>query len=333
MDASTLCVHFSSSPFCKPLPSNPAVSSSSAQWAALEFQSGRDFFGGPIQSNTANPGADSHDTSEPVEYVYPGIKTTSQTIECSKASYGPSSCEKSGLQGLVLDVPSNMQPEGNQDHHFSFDSSTAGGEFDFWLSDPLGKAGAKLNVGTAGFCKWGGDGTGCSNATATKILTSIGDLDPVLIKSEENSTTSTMPYALSSTALCASATWVYPAVYSDGFDTDATPACAGNTGTGRRPPEGTRWYLNVTDEQIDALNVPLYAKVILRTADKQHYGGIIVNTQYPGAPGLSMNFHRGDYTFMASEAGVKYAANESIPIATTGLNLAKSVVFCTNGTC
>jgi hypothetical protein len=318
---------------CRPLPADPAVSTSSARWAALEFQAGRSSLGYLQQSNAVDPFLDAWDTSEPVVSVAPGIATIAQVLQCSLVSYGPTKCKQFGLEGATIEVPTNMEPEGSPDHHYSFDSSTAGGEYDFWMSNEPGVAGGTLNVGTAGFCKWGGDGTGCSDATASQIVTSLGGLDATAIANAEATPNGVLNYALSAVALCADSTFVYPATQSDGADTDATPACAGSTAAGGRPPEGTRWFINATDATIDALGIPPYAKVILRTADVQHYGGVLVGTNWSGGPGLSISAHRGNYDFMATEAGYAITTDINIPIYSTGLNLATAVEFCTNGTC
>jgi hypothetical protein len=318
---------------CRPLPANPSVSSSSGRWAALEFQTGRSKFGDLQQSNAVDPFLDSWDASDPVYSLAPGVATIAQVIDCNLVSYGPTKCRQFGLEDTTLNVPAGMEPEGNADHHYSFDSATAGGEYDFWLSNAPSGAGGTLHMGTAGFCKWGTDGTGCSDATAGQIVTSLGGLDPTLIANAEGNPSGTLGYALSSAALCADTTWVYPATQSDGADTNATSACAGSTAAGGRPPEGTRWFINATDATIDALSIPAYAKVILRTADVQHYGGVIVGTNWSGAPGLSIAVHRGNYNFMATEAGIPITTDIDIPLYSNGLNLATAVEFCTNGTC
>jgi hypothetical protein len=309
------------------------VSAQSSAWAALLFQSGRDSFGPIVMANVADPFTDTSDGSEPLEELAPGAATVAQTISCGAVSWGPTMCGRDGLQGKVLNVPADMLPAGNSDHHYSYDDPNAGGEYDFWLATPPGAAGSTLTVGGAGFCRWGSDGTNCSDATATNIATSIGDLDPALIQNAESSPNGTLGYAISATALCADTTYVYPASASDGFNTNSSPACAGALAAGARPPEGVRWFLNKSDADVNATNNPPYVKAILRTIDRQHYGGTIVDTNWSGAPGLSMNFHRGNYNFAATEAGLGYAQNITLPISTNGINPATDIVFCTNGTC
>ncbi len=318
---------------CRTLPANPSVSPSSGAWASLEFQAGRNAFGGLRLSNAATPFDDPNDDSEPLDELLPGEATIVQTIACDAVSWGPSLCRSTHMQGRALNVPAGMMPEGNADHHYSYDDPSAGGEYDFWLAQRPGAPGATMHVGGAGFCAWGTDGTGCSDSTATNIATSLGGLDATLLANAESSPNGTLPYALAVAALCADPSYVYPATSSDGANTDATPACAANTSAGARPPEGTRWFLDLSDADIDATPYAPYVKVILRTLDRQHYGGLIVDSNWSGAPGLSVEYHRGNYAFAAAEASLAYGTDVSLPIATPGLDLAKHVAFCTNGTC
>ncbi len=331
--AALLCTHFATNPMCRALPANPSVSPRSSAWASLEFQAGRDAFGGLRLSNAATPFDDPNDGSEPLDELVPGGPTIVQTIACDAVTWGPSLCRSTGMQGRVLAVPAGMMPEGNADHHYSYDDPNAGGEYDFWLAPRPGAPGATMHVGGAGFCAWGSDGTGCSGSTATNIATSLGGLDAALLANAEASPDGTLPYAIAVAALCADPSYVYPATSSDGANTNATPACSGSTSAGGRPPEGTRWFLDLGDADVDATPYAPYVKVILRTLDRQHYGGLIVDTNWSGAPGLSVEYHRGNYAFAAAEANLAYGLDLSLPIATPGLDLAKHVAFCTNGTC
>jgi hypothetical protein len=280
---------------------------------------------------------DPSDGSEPLEELAPGQATIPQKISCTAASWSAYVCGISHLQGTTLNVPADMTPAGNSDHHYSYEDASAasgtGGEYDFWLAKQPGASGASMTVGGAGFCKWGTDGTGCSASTATNIATSIGGVDATLLQAAESNPNGTLGYAVSTSALCADPSFVYPANASDGANTNTSPACAGHTATGQRPPEGTRWYLNLTDDQINATSNAPYVKVILRTMDRQHYGGVIVDTTWSGAPGLSVQFHRGNYTFAANEAGIGISTDMLIPITTNGIDLQSDIRFCSNGTC
>jgi hypothetical protein len=332
-----ICVHFAANPMCHPLPANPAVSVNSTVWSLLEFQAGHNNIGGLLVSTAKDQFTDPNDGSEPLEELVPGQATTPQKISCSAASWSAFVCGISHLQGTTLNVPADMTPAGNSDHHFSYDDASAasgvGGEYDFWLAKQPGPAGSSMTVGGAGFCKWGTDGTGCSESTATNIATSIGGIDATVLKAAESNPNGTLGYAVASAALCADPSFVYPANASDGSNTNGSSACAGHTATGQRPPEGTRWYLNMTDDQVNATNNAPYVKVILRTMDRQHYGGVIVDTNWSGAPGLSIDYHRGDYSFAANEAGIGISTDMHIPITTNGIDLQSDIRFCSNGTC
>jgi hypothetical protein len=318
---------------CRPLPANPSISTSSAAWSALNFQSGRDNLGGMLIANVSDPFADPNDGSEPVEELPVGAPTIAQVINCGAVGWGVTMCGRFGSQGKTWNVPADMMPAGNTDHHFSYEDEGAGGEYDFWLAQPPGTPGSTMTVGGAGFCRWGTDGTNCSDSTATNIATSIGGIDAGLLQAAESSPSGTLPYAIASAALCADPSYVYPASSSDGANTNSSSACAGATAAGQRPPEGTRWFLNMTDAQVNATNNAPYVKAILRTLDSQHYGGVVTDTNWSGAPGLTLNYHRGNFSFAAAEAGLTYGANNTIPFTNNGFDPATAIVFCTNGTC
>ena len=309
------------------------MSSNSAAWAALNFQSGHDGFGSILDANVADPFTDPNDGSEPVDELQVGAPTIAQVVSCDVESYSAWTCSQTNMQGRSINVPAGMMPAGNSDHHYSYDDYGANGEYDFWLAPMPGAPGATLHVGGAGFCAWGTDGTNCSGSNATGIATSLGGIDPVLLQAAESSPNGTLPYAITAAVLCADPTWVYPAAGSDGANTNSSSACAAATGAGQRPPEGTRWFLNMTDAQVNATNNAPYVKVLLRTIDRQHYGGVIADTNWAGAPGLSFNYHRGNFNFAATEAGMSITANMAIPVTTNGFDPAKAIEFCTNGTC
>ncbi len=331
-----LCSHFAANPMCSRVPSTPALSPSSAAWAALLFQPGHDAFGALGTGAASSPSAafsDPNDGSEPLDHLVPGAPTIAQTIDCDVVAWGTAVCAKTGLQGRVLNVPAGMVPAGNSDHHYSYDDATAGGEYDFWLAPMPGANGATMHVGGAGFCRWGGDGTACSDATATNIATSLGGLDAPTLATAESDPHGTLGYAVAVSALCADTSFVYPANASDGANTNGSAACAAALAPGARPPEGVRWYLDKSDAEIDATPNAPYVKVVLRTMDREHYGGTIVDTNWSGAPGFSLSAHRGDYRFAAIEAGSGTGNDAPFPITTLGIDLRADVRFCSNGTC
>ena len=310
---------FASSVFYQPLPANPAVAANSSAWAALLFQAGHSDFP-PFKQldNTA--------------YIVNPIATTnvSLTIACNKVAWSATSCDS--FNGEKISVPATLAIQQSSDQHAIWDTPT--GEMDGWLTGTSLPASGTWSVGSLGFCLFSGDGTGCSNSTATNLATSLGAIDPVaVLHGEADPTHGTIGYALAASALCADTTFVYPATASDGANTNSSSACAGNTGAGQRPPEGARWFLNYTDAQINAMGFQPYMAVIYRTMDREHYGGVVTDTNWSGAPGLSVQALYGDWSFAAKEAGVSTAAGTTIPWPMGPINLAKDVEFCSTGTC
>jgi len=335
--AALLCVHFASNPMCHTLPASPAVASQSSAWSSLEFGGGRNSVGGLQISNAANPYTDGWDNSEPRYELPAGSSTVQQTVSCDKASWSNWLCGQTKMNGKVINIPQNIQPQGGGDHHFAYDDFTNNGEQDFWDSNMPSANGGVLHVGGAGFCAWGTDGTNCSGSTATNIDTSMGGIDATLLHAAESDPVhGSLPYALSASEVCndVSTSFVYPATASDGDNSNSAPACAGHTGAGQRPPEGTRWFLALHDSDINATNNAPYVKVLLRTMDEDHFGGTITDTNWSGSnAGLLPQFNRGDYSFAAAEAGISYGTDVLLPITTNGINLSSAVQYCSNGTC
>ena len=307
------CAHFKGNPICKPLPSTPAISRHSSSWAALEFQSGR-------ASIATQPvvGGDF-----PIDIV--AGATVPQIIVCDVAPWSAGQCNGSHTNGITLDVPAKMKPSPNSDHHYSFIDYARQGEYDFWLASTPKSPGSTMHVGGLGFCPWSGNGTNCSGSTATNLASSLGLGQPAELVAAEATSSGTLGHAIAAATLCADPSWVAPATYSDGTNTNEYTACAGHTGSGDRPPEGTRWFLNYSDEQINAMDFKPYEAALLRTLDKEHYGGIITDTTWSGGQGLNIQWAYGDYS--PASGGVDL----SFPLGS--IVLSRDIVFCSSGTC
>jgi hypothetical protein len=317
---------------CHKIPSSPEVASQSSAWSDLEFGGGRNTFGGLQISNAPNPFLDPWDNSEPRVELPVGSSSIKQTVACTIYQ---AFCQRNGMENKVIYVPTGMAPEGNTDHHFSYDDFANNGEQDFWVSKMPTANGGTLSVGAAGFCKWGTDGTNCSGSTATNIATGLGGIDATLLRAAESDPVhGSLPFALSSAAICNDTTYVYPATSSDGGNSNGAPACSGHTSPGQRPPEGTRWFLAMHDSDVNATSNDAYVKVILRTMDEDHYGGTIIDTNWNLATeGLMIAFNRGNFAFAAAEAGIYYGTDVFLPISTNGIDLTTAIKFCSNGTC
>ncbi len=317
---------FVANPMCKPLPANPSASTSSAAWAALLFQSGHNSIAGFSIGNG--------DEGEPITFLGVHDPYVALTLQCNKQTYSPGTCATHGNpDGSMQKIPLNIFVSTGSDHHAAISSVELQGDVYYWLApSPPVLTGSAWPVGGAGFCPWSGDGTNCSGSTATNIATSLGGItSDALNAAEADPVHGVLPYAISTSALCADPTFVFPATSSDGSNTNSSSACAGHTAAGQRPPEGTRWFLPYTDEQIDATSNLPYVKAILRTMDEQHYGGLVTDTNWWGAPGLAVQYAQGDYSKQEAEVGAK-GTSFTLPITTNGVDLTK-IVFCTNGTC
>jgi len=330
------CTHFVANPVCHQLPAHPNVSANSSAWASLEFQPGRNYIPSFNAKVGPHPFADSSDSSDPpLDELTTGGASIPQVIDCDLSSWGRWACGQSGIQGKTLNVPAAMQPAGNSDHHYSFNDDRARGEYDFWLVRNVpGSPGSTLHMGSGGFCDWSRDGTACSGSNATKIAGSLGSITEAdFVRAESNPVHGSFGHAISFATLCADPSFVYPATASDGTNTNGSAACNGHTGAHERPPEGTRVYLDRSDEQVDAMNLPAYAKAWWRTLDREHEGGFIADTNWSGAPGLSPAFQRQDFSQQAREAGVNPVPYAKVPLGVGTIDMARDIKFCANGTC
>jgi hypothetical protein len=322
------CQRFVKNPMCHPLPAHPHVSPYSAAWVRLQAQPGQLPMFVPLAVGIMRKG-DHNDAAFPVYHVTAnGIE---HIIRCQGVPYSAAVCAKNGVTSLRIRIPADAYPEGNEDRHLTIEDDANRSEIDFWgASFPDDVQDSPFDTLSAGQCSWDSDGTDCSGSTATNIASTLGLIDPREVKSAESDPHGTLPSAIATSALCASPTWVYPATYSDGANTNATPACKGALGPNGRPPEGSRYFLDLSDAEVNATPNAPYVKVILRTLDREHYGGTITDTNWSGAPGLALQFIRDGWSAITSERPL-FA--RGLPITTTGIDLTKTLRFCDNGTC
>ncbi len=330
------CTHFVSNPACHALPAHPNVSPYSSAWASLEFQAGRAYIPSFNAKAGSHPFYDSADNSDPpLDELTSRGSSVPHTIACDLASWGAWACTHYGIEGKVVNFPAGMEPSGNSDHHYSFSDDAARGEYDFWLVKQLpGGAGTTLHAGSGGFCSWSGDGTACSGSNATNIAGSLGSVSEAdFARGEADAQHGSFGHAIALTALCSDPSYVYPANASDGANTNGFAACNGHTGSRQRPPEGTRLFLNLSDAQVDAMQLPAYAKTFWRTLDREHEGGFINDSGWSGGPGLSPAMRRDDFSAQAREAGVDPVPYARVPIGSGTIDFARDISFCANGSC
>ncbi|MBD5634502.1 MAG: hypothetical protein IAI49_08500 [Candidatus Eremiobacteraeota bacterium] len=314
------------------MPAKPQISPFSTQWASAQSQPGRPLaFSNLGVVPDTGPG-ERDDNSLPL-YRDGGRPSVPHVVHCSGVPYSAYVCDKFHMTGQIVRLPSGAFPAGDSDHHLSVEDDAGRRELDFYgVTIPSDEPQSPLDVLTAGQCPYDGDGTKCSGSTATDIATSLGTIDPQMILAGEADPHGTLPYAIATALLCASAEWVYPADYSDGVNTDRTPACRDHLARNGRPPEGVRYFLDVSDAEIDATANKPYDKFILRTLDREHFGGTVTDTNWSGAPGPALQFLRDGWAPVFREAGVPVEAH-GLPVTTLGIDLSKKLKFCTNGTC
>lgn len=263
----------SDSPFNTLLPANPKLDpNSDAIIATLGGMTNQAFYLPPGQTGWGLRTAvtpSNYDFTYPFYYSVPSDPT--YTIQCR---YGdPSIWQYCGLNNLQIHIPSYAEPEnsgpGNNcwdtDHHMAIIDSTTGTEYDMWGACQPSGTGGDLEIG------WGGSGHVSGPNMDQGILTygaaQSGFALTIGVVRSADINAGSIPHALQMAIPCAS-DGVYPAsVTSDQY-------CP--TGTQSPPYYGMRVQLNMTDAEIDALNVPGYAKPVLIAL--AHYGAFVCDT-------------------------------------------------------
>jgi hypothetical protein len=176
---------------------------------------------------------------------------------------------------------------------------SSGWEYDFWQlqTDPVPSSGGTLNISWGGKLQVGGDGvgTGAANAANTGLLGG-------LIRAEEMQA-GQINHALFMTVACDSGSKVYPA-------TGLGQACSQvGRSNSSAPPEGARFWLDVSDAQIQALNEPAWKKTIL--AAMAHYGLIVGDTG--GSWGLKKESGRTYSSFAQTDKWITLSQQWGLP--------------------
>ena len=318
---------------CAPLPAHPVVSPFSATWVAEQAQPGTPPRFADLAIVAAPRPNDRDDQAIPLYRDAGAAGSVLHVVRCGGVDWSATTCARQHMTEASVRVPIGAFPEGGSDHHLAIEDEAAAREDDFWgAKTPNGVPNSPLDTLTAGACPFDGDGTHCSGATATDIAASLGAIDPVTVATLEADPHGALPYAIATTLLCASTAFVFPADFSDGANTDRTPACRGHLGANGRPPEGVRYFLDLSDATIDATHNPPYAKVILRTLDREHFGGTVTDTNWSGAPGPAFQFLRDGWAPIVRAAGLP-PGTRGLPMTADGIDLVRDLRFCTNGTC
>jgi hypothetical protein len=197
------------------------------------------------------------------------------TLHCTR-DWG--TCE---VEGHRVRVPDGVRPAGGGDGHLAVVDQETGVEYDLWQADPPTPGGGTLTSSWGGRTEVAGDGLG-SDATAAHF----GLLAGVIRAAEMEA--GRIDHALFMTVGCTAHAYVYPArgYASDCEDEPDAPAV------------GQRFWLDMSDAEIDDLDVPGWKRTILRALAA--YGAYVGDTG--GNESFGFHFESGStYTSFGAE--------------------------------
>jgi hypothetical protein len=225
-----------SSPFNRAIPSSARVAPHSAAMVARLMS-----FGEPTNLVAGQSGT-SADWYHPTYYATGGDPR--YTLHCTEP-WG-----RCAVEGIRLRVPAAARPAGGGDAHMTIVDQAGRWEYDLWGVSSKPAGGGTVSAKWGGKTRIDGDGRG-SDATAARF----GNLAGVIRGPELAA--GHIDHALFMTIDCDSGTYVYPAM--------KTGRACSSIGLSNRdaPPMGSRFQLNMSSSQIDALAVPAWKKTIL----------------------------------------------------------------------
>jgi hypothetical protein len=268
------------SPFNRAISATPLVRADSAAIVArvLGF--------GAATNLVAGTAGTTSDWQHPT--YYPQAADPLFTLHCTE-TWG--TC---AIEGMTVRVPDAARPAAGSDHHMTIVDQATGWEYDLWnvTSKPAG--GGTLSFGWGGRTRIDGDGLG-SDATAARFGNLAG-----IIRAQEMQA-GRIDHALFMVINCDAGAYVYPAL-------KAGRACADRTSAA---PMGSRFQLNMSSAEIEALAVPAWKKTILHAMAE--YGMYFGDT---GGGGFGLQFESGStYTsFGYQDAMVTFAAQNGVPL-------------------
>ncbi len=248
----------SSSPFNRPITRTERLHPRSSQIIARTLTLGR------IADSVSAPDT-RRDWYHPI--YYSTADDPAFTIECTNPDWG--TCE---VEGMVVRIPDAARQAAGGDGHLSVIEQHTGWEYDLWKVSSKPAGGGTLRTEWGGRTRADGDGLR-SDATAAHFGLAAGVVRPEeLVAGEIN-------HALFLLVGCAAREPVFPATGKGAACSDQTDA----------PAIGHRFWLDMTDGEIDALRLPEWKKTILRAL--AHYGGYVGDTG--GNEAFAIGFQSG----------------------------------------
>ena len=168
------------------------------------------------------------------------------------------------VEGMRVRIPDRAEAAGGSDGHLTVVDQDSGWEYDFWQVRRKPSGGGRLVISWGGRTRIEGDGLG-SDANAAHYGSLAG-----IIRAEEMRR-GRIDHALFMLVRCDSGRKVYPA-QGQGLECD-DPRGA--------PSQGTRFQLDMSPGEIDALRLPAWRKTILRAMAEY---GLYVGDTTGGTP-------------------------------------------------
>jgi hypothetical protein len=246
-----------SSPFNTPVSANPRISpdSAAAVRSFVDSWKGNDDlnFAPRINVGVADT---TWDYGHPIYYSQPGDPL--YRIHCAE-SWG--TCE---IEGMQVAIPAAAEAAGGSDGHMTVIDQASGWEYDFWQVRNKPSQGGTITISWGGRTRIDGDGLG-SNGTAAHFGGAAGVIRPAELAAGE------INHALFLVVKCTNGKSVYPA--GDGVGRSCADMGLPNAGA---PPMGAHFYLDMSDAEINAAQVPDWKRTIMRAA--AHYGLYVGDT-------------------------------------------------------
>jgi hypothetical protein len=198
------------------------------------------------------------------------------------------------VEGMRVRIPDRAEAAAGSDGHLTVVDQDSGWEYDFWQVRRKPRGGGRLVISWGGRTRIDGDGLG-SDANAAHYGSLAG-----IIRAEEMRR-GRIDHALFMLVRCDSGRKVYPA-QGRGLECD-DPRGA--------PSQGTRFQLDMSPGEIDALRLPAWRKTILRAMAEY---GLYVGDTTGGTP-WNIWFESGStYTsFGRPDPMVAFARRAGVP--------------------
>lgn len=215
--------------------------------------------------------------SQPTDPVY--------TVHCTR-TWG--TCE---IEGHQVRIPAAARPAAGGDGHLAVVDQVSGWEYDLWQVKDKRPQGGVLDISWGGRTEIKGDGLG-SDATAAHFGLLAG-----IIRAEEMRA-GRIDHALFMFVGCTAETFVHPAK-------GKAAVCPNQTNA---PPDGQHFWLEMSEAEIDALDVPAWKKTILRALAR--YGAFVGDTGGNEAFGFAFESGSSYTSFGLTDPLAEFAARQ-----------------------